>query len=57
METTDSKPGARAEKRVWHSPKVEELGNLRDFVQTGQAIGKSDGPPDGQSMAGNESMS
>lgn len=56
MGTTDSKSRAKGEKRAWHSPKVEELGNLRDFVKTGNAFGKSVLTTDGQSMAGNESM-
>ena len=56
MGTTDSKSRVKGEKRAWHSPKVEELGNLRDFVKTGNAFGKSVLTADGQSMAGNESM-
>jgi len=56
MGTTDSKPGVKREKRAWHSPKVEELGNLRDFVKSGNAFGKSVLAADGESMAGAESM-
>ena len=56
METTNLKPRVTGEKRAWHSPKVEELGNLRDFVKTGNAFGKSILTTDGESMAGNESM-
>lgn len=41
---------------VWRSPHVEELGNLRDFVRSGVANGKSILTTDGDSMAGNESM-
>lgn len=40
----------------WRAPKVEELGNLRDFVRTGAANGKSGAAIDGASMAGNETM-
>ena len=40
----------------WQTPKLEELGNLRDFVRTGQATGKSGVMVDGDSMAGNETM-
>ena len=56
MGTTDMKPRVKNEKRAWHSPKVEALGNLRDFVKTGNAFGKSVLTTDGESMAGNESM-
>jgi hypothetical protein len=56
MGTTDSTPRVNSEKRAWHSPKVEELGNLRDFVKSGNAFGKSVLTADGESMAGNESM-
>ena len=41
MGTIDLKPGVKNEKRAWHSPKVEALGNLRDFVKSGNAFGKS----------------
>ena len=43
-------------KPVWRHPSVQELGNLRDFVRTGNAFGKSVLNTDGASMAGNESM-
>jgi hypothetical protein len=43
-------------KPVWRRPLVQELGNLRDFVRTGNALGKSHVITDGASMAGNESM-
>ena len=56
MGITDSKSRVKGEKRAWHSPKVEALGNLRDFVKTGNAFGKSVLTTDGESMAGNESM-
>lgn len=56
MGTIDSTPRGNTEKRAWHSPKVEALGNLRDFVKTGNAFGKSVLTTDGESMAGNESM-
>lgn len=43
------------DRKAWHSPRLEELGNLRDFVQSGNAYGKSIQTTDGESMAGNES--
>ena len=45
-----------ASKRAWQSPRLEELGNLREFVRSGQANGKSGAPADGASMPGGESM-
>ena len=44
------------EKHAWHKPKLSELGRLGDFVQTGNAFGKSGDPPDGSSMPGGERM-
>lgn len=52
-ETTASR---RAVKAPWQSPRLQELGNLRDFVQTGHAFGKSGAPADGESDPGGESM-
>ncbi len=49
-------PAVRAAKAEWRSPRLEELGNLKDFVRSGQAYGKSIQTTDGNSMAGNESM-
>ena len=46
---TDRKP-------EWRQPSVQELGNLRDFVRSGNAFGKSALTTDGASHAGNESM-
>jgi hypothetical protein len=46
----------RTDKPEWRQPTVQELGNLRDFVRSGQAFGKSVITADGNSMAGNESM-
>lgn len=43
-------------KPVWRSPKLEELGNLRDFVQSGNAFGKSGVNTDGSSEPGGEMM-
>ena len=54
MAATKSNPINR--KPEWREPSVRELGNLRDFVRTGNAFGKSIVTTDGQSMAGNESM-
>jgi hypothetical protein len=45
-----------SEKRLWRTPELRELGNLRDFVQTGHAFGKSSGGSDGQSDPGGERM-
>lgn len=50
------KPSSPDLKPVWRRPAVQELGNLRDFVRSGQAFGKSVQVTDGSSMAGNESM-
>ena len=52
-EATPPQPDA---KPAWHSPKLEELGNLRDFVQTGNAFGKSGVNSDGSSDPGGEMM-
>lgn len=46
----------REEKRDWCNPELRELGNLTDFVQTGNAFGKSIVRTDGRSMPGGESM-
>ena len=46
---TDRKP-------QWRNPSVQEIGNLRDFVRTGNAFGKSFATTDGNAHAGNESM-
>lgn len=45
-----------APKPEWRQPAVKELGNLRDFVRSGNAFGKSVLTTDGASMAGAESM-
>ena len=34
-------------KLLWHKPSIQELGNLRDFVRTGNSCGKSSPMPDG----------
>ena len=47
---------AAAERTAWKRPKVEELGQLRDFVRVGNAFGKSVLVNDGNSEAGGESM-
>ena len=44
------------QKPVWRRPELRELGNLRDFVQTGHAFGKSGGISDGSSDPGGERM-
>lgn len=43
-------------RQTWQRPAVQELGNLRDFVRTGHAYGKSGGFQDGSSMCGGEAM-
>jgi hypothetical protein len=50
------KPKNLNQKPEWRQPNVQELGNLRDFVRSGVANGKSVINTDGNSMAGNESM-
>jgi hypothetical protein len=44
----------RDDKRDWCSPELRELGNLTDFVQSGNAFGKSSTHSDGMSMPGGE---
>jgi hypothetical protein len=41
---------------VWRTPHLEPLGNLRDFVRTGGANGKSGPDADGNAMLGGEAM-
>ena len=53
----DVAPQDKGPKPVWRTPKLEELGNLRDFVQTGHAYGKSGPANDGSSEPGGEMMS
>jgi hypothetical protein len=43
-------------KPEWRAPKVDDLGNLRDFVRTGGANGKSGPNDDGASKPGGEKM-
>jgi len=43
-------------KPEWRAPKLDALGNLRDFVRTGHAYGKSGGTADGSSTPGGETM-
>ena len=43
-------------KLEWRTPRLQELGNLRNFVQSGHAFGKSGGPADGSSDPGGEAM-
>ena len=56
MRKFESASRDKAEKPIWRSPKVNELGNLRNFVRTGHAFGKSKLETDGNAMAGGESM-
>lgn len=46
----------REDRPEWSNPELKELGNLRDFVRTGHAYGKSVLVTDGNAMAGGESM-
>ena len=43
-------------RRLWLSPKLQELGNLRDFVRMGHAYGKSGAFGDGKANCGGEAM-
>ena len=52
----DTKKSATDQKLEWREPSVQELGNLRDFVRSGRAYGKSVARTDGNAKAGNESM-
>jgi hypothetical protein len=45
-----------ASKPEWRTPQLEPLGNLRDFVRTGGANGKSGPDTDGNAMLGHEAM-
>jgi len=54
METVDSTVCVTAAKPVWESPKLQELGNIRRFVQVGNAFGKSILDMDGNSACGAE---
>ncbi len=56
MSMNDEKLPAAGVKPVWKTPKLQDLGNVRQFVQTGAANGKSGTKIDGDSMAGNETM-
>lgn len=55
MKSADSNRNAEG-RPVWQSPKLQELGNIRRFVRSGEAKGKSNGEGDGNSDAGNEMM-
>ncbi|HUF47555.1 MAG TPA: hypothetical protein VMM93_07030 [Vicinamibacterales bacterium] len=57
MSAIDRKSSNPHPKAAWRSPELRELGNLRDFVRTGHAFGKSGAPADGASDPGGESMS
>ena len=41
MTTVDPRAREGAAKPTWRAPKLEELGNVRDFVRSGTAVGKS----------------
>ena len=52
MQTSNS----NSSQQVWQTPKLQELGNLRDFVRVGNANGKSGGNMDGAANCGGEAM-
>jgi hypothetical protein len=52
-----SELSAPTRKAEWRAPRLEELGNLRSFVRSGNAFGKSGGFPDGCSNPGGETRS
>lgn len=55
MKAVDSTHAATM-RPVWQSPKLQKLGNIRRFVQTGNAFGKSGLITDGASCPGGEKM-
>ncbi len=56
MAPDEARDSVDDERRAWHKPKLSKLGSLGDFVQTGNAFGKSGDPSDGGSMPGGERM-
>ena len=52
----ESATSGDARKPVWRSPKLQEIGNLRDFVREGNAFGKSGPCADGMTSGNNEAM-
>jgi len=57
MELRDGgKAPGEASKLAWRSPRLEEIGNLREFVREGNANGKSQASIDGTTSGNNESM-
>ena len=57
MDSNDSaKTQDEASKPVWRSPRLEEIGNLRDFVREGNAFGKSGPGADGSTSGNDEAM-
>lgn len=52
----ESTASVGVEKRVWQSPRLQEVGNLRDFVREGNAFGKSGPGADGTTSGNNEAM-
>ncbi|MCC7007769.1 MAG: hypothetical protein IT184_03040 [Acidobacteria bacterium] len=52
----DDKAETPVSKRAWHSPRLEQLGSLRDFVREGNAFGKSGPGADGMTSGNNEAM-
>ena len=56
MAARDSQTRKGTEKPVWHTPRLEELGDIRELVQVGLAKGKSGAAHDGSSAGGPETM-
>ena len=57
LNSKDASAPQQPAKPAWRSPRLEELGNLRDFVQHGNGFGKSGPSSDGNSDPGGEMMS
>lgn len=56
MGTADSTTHRNSAKPVWQRPRLQELGNIRRFVQVGNANGKSFNLMDGSANCGGEAM-
>lgn len=52
----ESTAAVDARKPVWQSPRLQQIGNLRDFVREGNAFGKSGACADGMTSGNNEAM-
>ncbi len=56
MEDMDRTRLGTAGRTAWRTPELKELGNLSDFVRSGNAFGKSGAPADGSSSGNDEAM-